>query len=104
MRDPIRWARSVMPGSPSESLLALGVAWSSNPMPSSLTSSRRPSLLEAQSRRPHGWAAAWRSIFEIASWAIRKSANSTVGGSRRSVPVTPNEVSNWWRSPASARI
>ena len=32
---------------------------------------------------------------------MRKSANSAAGGSRCSAPVTPNEVSNPWRPPAS---
>ncbi len=94
----MRLARSVMPASPSESLLVAPEAWrTSNPTPSSLTRSRSPSCSKLRPIATR-FAAACRSMFDIASWAMRNSASSTVGSSaplwpgdsKRSLePVTP---------------
>ena len=83
-RDPMRWARSVMPGRPrEEERLPSGRADASNPTPSSFTRSRSPPASKSIPTATR-CAAACRSTFDRASWAIRNSASSTGGDSRRS--------------------
>ena len=83
-RDPMRWARSVMPERPSDGdRLPSDSVRRSNPTPSSLTRSASP-LASKSMPTATRWAAACRSTFDRASWAMRNSASSTVGDSRRS--------------------